>query len=158
MAKQPAPRFNLASILSPERILILESGLSKNTVIERLSPLVAAQLPDISPEQLLGKIMQREAGISTTLDTGLCIPHARLEIARDFLGALALIPGGIAEPVHGGVTIKAVFLFVSPSDGAFFQKHLRLLAALSSAFQPVFIDKISSLSSPEEIFAAVSAK
>jgi len=156
MPKQPTPRLSLASFLEPDRIFVAAQGASKDAVIACLAGLVAAKI-QLPPQALVQRIMQREAGISTTLDTGLAIPHARLEGIKDFTAALAVSPDGIADPVHTGVFIKAVFLFVSPSDSSCFQRHLQLLAALSSAFQPAFIEKISAMSVPAEIFAAIQA-
>jgi PTS system nitrogen regulatory IIA component len=157
MPKQPTPRLSLASFVEPDRIIIAGRNESKETVISCLAGLVASKIQCITPQALIQRIMQREAGISTTLDTGLSIPHARLEGIKDFTAALAVCPSGIIEPAHSGVLIKAVFLFVSSSDSSCFQRHLQLLAALSSAFQPAFIEKISALDTPAAICEAIQA-
>ena len=155
MPKQTLPCFSLASLITPDRILIAEQGADKDVLIGRLAVLIAKQTPGIKPQALLERILQREAGISTTLDTGLSIPHARLENIKDFMGALCVIPGGITDPVHQSVQIKAICLFVSPAESSFFQKHLQLLAVLSSTFQPAFIDTLSAMKTTGEIAAAL---
>jgi PTS system nitrogen regulatory IIA component len=155
MPKQTISRFPLAALITPDRIIIAGPGATKDALIGRLSELIAVKTPGIKPQALLEKILRREAGISTTLDTGLSIPHARLDNIKDFIGALCVVPGGLTDPVHQGVQIRAICLFVSPNDSAFFQKHLQLLAALSSTFQPAFIDKLSAMTDTADIAAAL---
>jgi PTS system nitrogen regulatory IIA component len=156
MASQTEPSVKISSLLNTKRILIVKKDISKNSLIENLVSLMVKDYPQIKKEVVLEKIIQREQGISTTLDTGLSIPHARIENIKDFLTALAVIPNGLADSAGQSSVIKAMFLFLSPSDSKFFQKHLKLLSVLSSMFKPEFIEKLNTLKTPKQIINEIS--
>jgi len=105
----------------------------------------------------LEQILEREKGATTTLDTGLAIPHARTDLISDFHVALGLVPEGFQDASQPGITIKAVFLFLSPKNPQFFQKHLKLLSALSALFQPQFIEKLIAMSSSQQVIDAIKS-
>ncbi|MCX5783474.1 MAG: PTS sugar transporter subunit IIA [Elusimicrobia bacterium] len=147
----PKSAINIGSLIPSGRVAIIRGQTDKNAVIQSLVGLIARDFPDISHIELVEKITQREQGISTTLDTGLSIPHARLENISEFACALAIIPEGIKDPSQPGIAVRAVFLFASPASPKFFKKHLQLLSALSSTFQPVFIDRLIQLNEPPQI-------
>lgn len=157
MAKKTALQISVGGLLSARRIIVLNEETDKNAVLGRLCAALAADLPQARQEDLLDKVLQREQGISTTLDTGLSIPHVRLPEIPDFMAALAVLPQGVADPAQPGIAIKVMFLFVSPADPKFFQKHLQLLSVLASLFQPAFIESLASDATPEQILQRISA-
>ena len=103
----------------------------------------------MNTDEVYKAIIKREQGISTTLESGLSIPHARLEGLNSFKAVLAVIPQGVQDDY--GKNIKVMFLFLSPSGTQYFPKHLKLLAKLAETFTPAFIDELCSLKSAEEI-------
>lgn len=157
MAKKTALQVSVGGLLSARRILVLNENIDKNAVLGRLCAALSADLPQITGNDLLERVLQREQGISTTLDTGLSIPHVRLAEIPDFLAALAVLPEGIADPAQPGISIKVMFLFVSPTDPKFFQKHLQLLSVLAALFQPAFIESLSAAGTPEQILQRICA-
>lgn len=150
------PSVRIKDLLQPKRVVIVKSALSKESLIGRLVSLIAKDYPKLDKDVVLDKVIQREQGISTTLDTGISIPHARIDEIKDFLVALAIIPAGIRETSGQSAEIKAMFLFLSPLDTAFFQRHLKLLALLSSTFQPDFINQLCQLKTPRQIIKEIS--
>ena len=102
-------------------------------------------------EDVFKAIIKREQGISTTLESGLSIPHARIEGLTSFRAVIAIIPQGIQDDY--GKNIKVMFLFLSPSGEQYFPEHLKLLAKLAETFTPAFIDELCSLKTGEEIAA-----
>lgn len=152
----PAKKTNtldLRALLSPAQIYIVSPGQTKQAVIRRLVELICHAEPALGPEEVLREVLRREEGISTTLDTGLSIPHARLEEIADFKAALAVFPTPLPDPVHPHHAIKAMFLFLSPSKPEFFQRHLQILAALAQTFKPEFMDELAQLQMPQDILA-----
>ncbi|HUT85413.1 MAG TPA: PTS sugar transporter subunit IIA [Elusimicrobiales bacterium] len=156
MSPQSESSIKISDFLKTKRIVIVRSDTTKQKLIEKLTSLIAKDLSGLKKDFLLDKIVQRERGISTTLDTGLSIPHARIENINDFAVALALIPKGLKEGSSPSADITAMFLFLSPSDAKFFQKHLKLLSVLSSTFQPEFINKLNSLKTPKQVLDAIA--
>ncbi len=133
---------SLSRILSEKLIIVSDNGLSKDKLIEHLvrELCVCRNLGDSAP--FLSKVLEREKGISTTLDTGLAVPHARMDNLSEIAAVLALLPKGMADPKQPDLTIRAMFLFFSPNRQEAFTQHLHLLRGVSSMFQPAFIDEI----------------
>ena len=120
-----------------ELVQYLVSNICKNTVLNQ--------------EEVYKAIIKREQGISTTLETGLSIPHARIEGLTFFRAVIAIIPQGVQD--NYDKNIKIMFLFVSPSGEQYFPEHLKLLAKLAETFTPDFIEELCNLKTVEEIAA-----
>ena len=120
-----------------ELVKYLVSNICKGTVLDQ--------------EEVFKAVIRREQGISTTLETGLSVPHARLEGLNSFHVAVAVIPQGIKDDF--GKEIKIMFLFLSPSGEQYFPEHLKLLAKLAETFTPDFVTKLCDLKTVEEIAA-----
>ncbi len=146
MAQIEPEKINIGALLTPERIFVLEGNPAKAEVIKQLVQTVCAEDANLDAQDVLSQVLKREEGISTTLDTGLAIPHARLEELDGFKAALAILPQGIEDPAGPHLEIKAMFLFLSPAKPMFFQKHLQVLATLAELFQPEFITELSAAS------------
>lgn len=136
--------------LSSQHITLIKNPTTKQEAVKSLVDNVCAGT-NLNKEEVFKAILKREQGISTTLDTGLSIPHARLEGLDSFKAAVAVIPNGLKDDF--GLQIKVVFLFLSPSGEQFFSEHLKLLAKLAEKFTPDFIEDLCKLNKPEDIAA-----
>lgn len=131
---------------------------SKTDVIKQLTKVVCRGGSNLDEAEVLAQVLKREEGISTTLDTGLSIPHARLEELDAFKAALAVLPQGIEDPSGPHLEIKAMFLFLSPARQAFFQQHLQILAALAEVFKPEFISALSTCQNAQQVLDKIDAQ
>lgn len=131
---------------------------SKTDVIKQLTKVVCRGGSNLDEAEVLAQVLKREEGISTTLDTGMSIPHARLEELDGFQAALAVLPSGIEDPSGPHLEIKAMFLFLSPAKQAFFQQHLQILASLAEIFKPDFISALAACQSPQEAAQKIAAE
>ncbi len=136
--------------LSSQHITLIKNPTTKQEAVKSLVGNVCVGT-NLNKEEVFKAILKREQGISTTLDTGLSIPHARLEGLDSFKAAVAVIPNGLKDDF--GLQIKVVFLFLSPSGEQFFSEHLKLLAKLAEKFTPDFIEDLCKLNKPEDIAA-----
>ena len=136
--------------LNSQQIALITNPATKQEVLKCLVDNVCAGT-NLNKEEVFKAIIKREQGISTTLDTGLSIPHARLEDLDSFKAAIAVIPNGLKDDF--GLQIKVMFLFLSPSGEHFFPEHLKLLAKLAETFTPAFIEDLCKLTKPEDIVA-----
>ncbi|PCI38745.1 MAG: hypothetical protein COB53_04385 [Elusimicrobia bacterium] len=141
--KQPA----ISSLLTPELIVSSSGGSSKDAFIETL----VGRLCDVrglgDPKPFFDRVLERERGISTTLDTGLAVPHARIDGIDAIAAALGLVKSGISDPKQPEFTIRAMFVFFSPNKQEHFTLHLQLLRSVSSLFQSDLIE--AALANPE---------
>ncbi len=153
-----ANKITIGSLLPSERIFFMQGQLSKADVIKRLTQAVCAGESGLDAADVLAQVMKREEGISTTLDTGLSIPHARLEELEGFKAALAVLPQGVEEPAGPHLQIKAMFLFLSPAKQMFFQRHLQILSQLAEIFKPDFISSLAACHSAVEAAQKIAAE
>ena len=136
--------------ITKQQISLIKNPTTKQEIVKLLVDNVCAGTA-LEKDEVYKAIIKREQGISTTLDTGLSIPHARLEGLDSFKAAIAVLPQGIKDDF--GLQIKVVFLFLSPSGEQYFPEHLKLLAKLAETFTAQFIEEICALNSAEEIVA-----
>ena len=142
-----AKAVSISDLLTEDLILYLPGAKDKNQVIDKLVNKLAKARDLGDPAPLLREVLKREQGISTTLDTGLSLPHARVDVP-DIATILGLIPLGLPDSKQPEMTIRAMFLFVSPSRQEAFTRHLHLLRSVASLFQPAFIEQLLAAGTP----------
>lgn len=134
--------------VNANQISIIKDQISKQDIVKYLVENLCAGTK-LNKEEVYKAIQKREQGISTTLDTGLSIPHARMEGLDSFKVAIAVLPQGIKDDF--GLKIKVIFLFLSPSGEQYFPEHLKLLAKLAETFNTAFIEEICKLNNTTDI-------
>lgn len=157
-AKPSAGRLKavkVSSLLTPETILLAPPGIGKDGLLESLVTKLCAFKGYPSPKSFLTKVLEREQGISTTLDTGLSLPHARMDDLPALSAAMAVVARGIPDPKQQDLTIRVMFLFFSPNKPEAFPLHLQLLRSVSSLFQPALIDQLCQAPSPAAVMELV---
>jgi PTS system nitrogen regulatory IIA component len=157
-AKASAFPVALYSLLDEGLVVRDSDAQSKDELVRRLALGLGKRVGLAAPDAALAKVLERESGISTTLDTGLSLPHARLDAMKSFAATLALLPKGLPDPQQPDLSIRAVLLFFSPNEPAFFQKHLQFLRHVATLFQPAFIDQLLACPGPKEVIEALKAK
>jgi PTS system nitrogen regulatory IIA component len=151
-----APKgLKVGPLLSEAVILFPAPGLDKAAVLEALVSAVCRRADIADWSDLLAKVMERETGISTTLDTGLSLPHARVDGIDSILAGMAVLKTPIPDPKQPDLPIRVVFLFFSPNKQEAFPLHLQLLRGVSSLFQPTLIDQLTAAAGPAEALALV---
>lgn len=134
--------------LNPQQIYLINNSTTKQELVQYLVTNICKGTV-LNQEEVFKAILKREQGISTTLESGLSIPHARLEGLTSFRVVMAVIPQGVQDDY--GKNIRVMFLFLSPSGEQYFPEHLKLLAKLAETFTPAFIEELCSLQTAEEI-------
>ncbi len=139
--------------LNERAILLPSSGIEKSPLLELLveAACAAHDLGDLAP--LLARVRERESGISTTLDTGLSLPHARVDGLKRISAALAVTPFGVVDPQQAQIKIRATFLFFSPNRPESYTQHLQVLRGVAALFRTEVIDELGGLKSPAAILA-----
>ena len=106
-----APKVLLAKLLDEGLIAYLETASSKNEAITALLAKLCQGRNLGQPDRFLAKVMEREAGPTTTLDTGLAIPHSRI----DGLGEVVAILGLSVFLLNCPTTPKKVNTVAAPA-------------------------------------------
>jgi len=137
--------------LVEDRIFISPAGLAKEALLEQLAKLLCQADNRLHFPDIFQQILAREAELSTTLDSGLSIPHVRLDGFDKVLAALAVLPEPL--PDTGVQPIKAVFLFITPIRYEFFQTHLRVLSAAVEVLSPQCMAQLAACTTIEQVSA-----
>jgi PTS system nitrogen regulatory IIA component len=154
-AKRAPQGLKIGPLLDEAVILFPLPGQDKAAVLETLTVAVCAKAGLTDPARFLAKVEEREQGISTTLDTGLSLPHARMDGIDGILAGMAILKAPIPDPKQPDLSIRVVFLFFSPNKQESFPLHLQLLRGVSSLFQPSLIDQLTAAAGPAEALALV---
>ena len=147
--------LKIGPLLSEDVILFPAAAEDKAAVLKVLTAAVCRKAGLADPERFLAKAEEREQGISTTLDTGLSLPHARMDGIDGILAGMAVLKTPIPDPNQKDLSIRVVFLFFSPNKQEAFPLHLQLLRGVSSLFQPALIDQLTAAAGPAEALALV---
>jgi PTS system nitrogen regulatory IIA component len=143
-----AKGMKVSSILAEDTIIFPAEGLDKAAVLHALAAAVCGKAGIADVSSFLNKVQEREQGISTTLDTGLSLPHARMDGISNILAGMAILKKPIPDPKQSDLSIRVMFLFFSPNKQDAFPLHLQLLRGVSSLFQPALIDQLTASSGP----------
>lgn len=147
-AGRPSKSLKVAPLLAEDVVLLPGEGMDKNAVLDRLASAVCRKAGFADHLPFLNKVLERETGISTTLDTGLSLPHARMDGIPSILAGIALMRKPIPDPKQPDLPIRVLFLFFSPNKPEAFPLHLQLLRGVSSLFQPAVIDQLCAAPTP----------
>lgn len=147
--------MKIASLLADETVLFPSEDQDKAAVLKTLVEAVCRRAKIADPAPFLAKVMEREQGISTTLDTGLSLPHARMAGIDGILAGMAVLKKPLSDPKQTDLSIRVVFVFFSPDRQDAFGLHLQLLRGVSSLFQPALIDQLTSAAGPAAALALV---
>jgi nitrogen PTS system EIIA component len=144
-----APKgLKISALLGEDAVLFPPEGQDKIAVLHSLVETVCKRSGIADAKPFLAKVLEREAGISTTLDTGLSLPHARMDGIDGIKAGMAVLKRPVADPKQTELQIRVVFLFFSPNKQEAFPLHLQLLRGVSSLFQPALIDQLTAAKSP----------
>lgn len=155
MTEMLQPQLTPGDLLSPDRILIVNEPADKKTLIARLVR-VACRGLSVQAEEITVQVLKHEKSFVFTLETGLSIPHARVEGLDSFCAAMAVLQTPLADDANAQTPTRVLFLFLSPGSPAFFKPHLQLLASLMQTFRPELVQEISLLKDPVQIVQKIT--
>lgn len=152
--------MQLCLYLTPESITAPLKGTSKDEIIHELVDLLVKQHGICNAKNVHSAVIEREGTSSTFLPSGIAIPHARVPETNDIIVAFGVAPQPITDTTTSdGLTARIFCLFLSPTRDKEFGRHLKLLARISAVFSdPEFIEQISSMTDPKEIFEALQKR
>jgi PTS system nitrogen regulatory IIA component len=122
--------MNIADLLAPDRVLILEQQTDKARLLQMLAERAAAAL-GVDALELTTALLQREGLGSTGMGSGIAIPHARLAGVSKPLGVLALLRRPIDFEAVDDEPVDIVFMLTMPENAT----GLAALAAVARALR-----------------------
>ena len=125
-------RARLLDFLDEHHITVGLTGSNKEDVVRSLaSVLYATTEMSLPQEELIERVLEREAIESTCLGEGFMIPHAVLDDGADVQGVLGISSKGLRLGAPDGRPVHAVLLLATPETDR--KRHLEVLAAFATA-------------------------
>lgn len=124
--------MNLEKILSPERCFCQLAGISKKRLLSHISEKLAEENDKLEPEMVFNALMAREQLGSTGLGNGLAIPHCRVAMCSEIIGALITLEEPIAFDAIDNKPVDILFTLIVPEQKS--DEHVKTLASLAELF------------------------
>ncbi len=125
--------MGIGDLLSEELIAEDLQGKDKFQVIEELLDLLVKSGKVQDRETALKDLIEREQYLSTGLENGLAVPHAKTSAARELMVSFGLSRAGLDFDSLDGKPAHFLFLVLSPRDTS--GPHIKILAQITRNFR-----------------------
>ncbi len=139
--------MGLEELLTEDLISADLQGRNKYEVIEELLDLLVAAGKIEAREIALHDLLEREQYLSTGLENGLAVPHAKTAAANTLLVSFGLSRQGLEFDSLDGKPAHFIFLVLSPRDTS--GPHIKTLAQITRNFREGGLSK-KLLESPDQ--------
>jgi mannitol/fructose-specific phosphotransferase system IIA component (Ntr-type) len=142
--------MNLSDYLPVNHIIADLSGNTKIEIIEELLKLMKDLKIVTEYEVALNDILDREGYLSTGLENGLAIPHAKTDSINQLAIVFGIKRGGVPFESLDGKPAENIFLVLSPKDTS--GPHIQALALITRNLKDVKTrEKLKASKSAEDI-------
>ncbi len=124
--------MKLAELLDESTITLDLKGRSKYEVIAELLDLLVTSGKVGDRERALQDLIEREEYLSTGLERGLAVPHAKTPAVDHLVLAFGLSREGVDFESNDGKPAHFIFLLLSPVDTS--GPHIKALAQITRNF------------------------
>lgn len=125
--------MGLEELLNEELISEDLTGKNKYQVIEELMDLLVKAGKIEDRETCLRDLIEREQYLSTGLENGLAVPHAKTIASRELLVSFGISREGLDFDSLDGKPAHFIFLVISPRDTS--GPHIKILAQITRNFR-----------------------
>ncbi len=149
--------MNLRKVLSPQTVKVGLEGRTKPEIVEELLDLICTTGKVRDREQALADLVAREQKMSTGMEHGVAIPHAKTDVVEELLAAVATHPSGVDfKSLDGGLS-RLFIVTLSPKNRT--GPHIQFLAEISRILRSETVrERVLSAPTPEDIIRIVTAE
>ena len=108
-------------------------GEDKYQVIEELLELLIQNGDITDKEKALNDLIEREQYLSTGIENGLAVPHAKSDAAEKLMVCMGISRNGLEFGSVDGKPAQVIFLVLSPREIS--GPHIKILAQISRNFR-----------------------
>jgi len=142
--------MDLGELLTPEQIKLNLAGSTKFEVIEELLDVLMKAGKVGNRQQALDDLLERERYLSTGLEKGLAVPHAKTGVVTELTMAFGISRQGVEFDSLDGKPAHFIFLVLSPRDTS--GPHIKALAQITRLFREGEMpERLLQAESPEAI-------
>lgn len=146
--------MSLADFTEPALMLPELSGQDPAVVIQQLSQALqrTSRVPDLLP--FYQAVLNREFLISTALDYGIALPHARLSTLKNLCFALGRSSAPLQWGTKDSPPVRLVFLLAVPSTEA--AEYLLLMGGLGRLGKdPLLLSQLLAAGNSNDMFSVL---
>jgi PTS system nitrogen regulatory IIA component len=147
--------MNLDKCLSKDAIALqLKSTTKKDVLVEMVDLLLSGGKIN-NRDKVLAAIREREQKMSTGMQNGIAIPHAKSDTIDTLVAAIGLKPEGIDFDSLDGEKATIIVMTLSPTKRA--GPHIQFLAEISRQLNDVNVrERMLSSSSAEDLISILT--
>ncbi|MFO7889238.1 MAG: PTS sugar transporter subunit IIA [bacterium] len=146
--------MRLTQLLTEEAIEVSLKQTKKKSVIEELLVLAIKGGNINNRMKAFDDIMKREEMMSTGLEHGIAVPHAKTKAADDLTLSLGISKEGIDFDAADGKPSHLFFLLLAPEDAA--GPNVKILAEIARLTKDKnFCKSLINASSPKEVLELI---
>lgn len=149
--------MKLTDILTKGLVLPDLKARNKRAVMEELCQALALERPELTPQDLMEVLLERERLGSTGIGDGIAIPHGKLPNLSDLLLSFGRSQAGVEFDSLDGKPAHLFFLVVAPENSA--GVHLKALARISRLLKSNAVRReLMQAKDAEEIFRIIQVQ
>ncbi len=149
--------LTIADILKLERIKLHVEGVSKKSVLELASQMLANAQEGLEAWAIFDVLLARERLGSTGVGRGIAIPHGKLAELRAPVGCFLRLLTPVDFNSPDGQEVSMIFAILVPEGDE--DTHLAILSQLARRFSdPEFCNAIRATDSSETAFSLLTRK
>ncbi|MFO7534693.1 MAG: PTS sugar transporter subunit IIA [Kiritimatiellia bacterium] len=125
--------MNLKQVLDPRTITLKLNSATKQAIIEELLDLLVAAGKLSNRNDALKAVLEREAKMSTAIQNGVAIPHAKTDSVSELVTALGIKAEGMDFESLDGKPSQIFILTLSPKTKL--GPHIQFLSSISQSLE-----------------------
>ncbi len=148
--------MKLKDILTKESVCGELLATDKKEVLEELASLTSGVYPQLSAEEILKVLLEREKLGSTGVGNGVAIPHGKIAGLDHIVAIFGRSNKGIDFNSHDNKNTHLFFVLLAPENAA--GNHLHVLARLSRLLKTEETRNLLIETKPDQLFQALIAQ
>ena len=146
--------MRLSELLSEKTIMIAFKNRHKQGIIEELLDLAMKSGVIKDRNTALKAVLAREELMSTGLEKGVAVPHAKTNAVDDITMALGISPEGIDFESADGKPSHLLFFLLAPEAAA--GQNVKVLAQIARlTSDPVLCQNLTRAQTPQEVLRLI---
>ncbi len=148
--------MNLKQVLDPQTIRLELAGTTKQSIIEELLDLLVKSGKLTDRAEALKAVLERESKMSTAIQNGVAIPHAKTDSVTELVTAIGLSPKGVNFESLDGKPSQIFIMTLSPKSRL--GPHIQFLSSISQSLDDAAIRRtLLRAKTPQEVIALLTA-
>lgn len=146
--------MKIKQILSKSCVVSHLSARTKDDVITELAGLLATNFSNLSRDEMIGILSEREKLGSTGIGNGVAIPHGKIPALTQIVTGFGRSVEGIPFDSQDGKPAHLFFVLLAPENAA--SLHLKALARLSRLLKDVhFRNKLMEAADADQLYQEI---